>query len=911
MSVWSDLVERVRTVIFRSREERELDEEIAFHLEQEEIKHREAGLSPAEARRRARLDFGGGDRIKEEVRDARGTSWLDQIRQDLVYALRTLRKQPGFALVTIAILGLGIGANTATFTLIDALLLRSLPVSEPDRLVMVGNPARTSSLSEGAPRADLLSYPVFRDVADAARSVSGLYATGRAGRLDLLIADSAGRYPPMPEHPRGRFVSANYFSVLEVPAAAGRTFANDEDRAAGASPVIVISDDYWRRRFGAAPDVVGRSITVNGARLTIVGVTPPGFTGDIVGQPSEIWIPLGMQPVLMPNRAWLTDRNVSWLLLMGRLRPGISFAQAKGELTSLVERSLIEHSTSTDRIRSSLKEDPVRVGEGARGFSYYRRAFAPTLYLLAAAVGLVLLVVCANVANLMLARGAARSREMNVRLSLGAGRLRVIQQLVTEGMVLAVTGGLVGLLIAHWGSALLLRLAGGGSAPLPLVTALDFRVLGFAGGISLVTVLLFGVLPAIRTTRVDLAGALRTTARSIAGSSAPGRISLTKALVLGQVALSMVLLVGTGMVVRSMIRLGAADLGFERERLVIGSIDVARSGYSGPRLDALRRDFLERVGRIPGVQSVSLSENGVFSGTESGNHIAVEGFVARSSEDSAAAYDDVTPAYFTTLGVPVLLGRDFEPRDDEPGSAVAVINRTMAEFYWPKTSPIGRHFTADSTTYEIIGVVPDLKTQEVRQAQDRRFYLLMARIRDQPLAIKIEARARGRTAELVQPIRTALAAADPGVTVLSVEPLTDLVHDSISQDRMAAQVVALFGGLALLLAALGLYGLLAYATVRRTNEFGLRLALGAKASDVGRLVVVEALGLVAAGAIVGIPGAMGLARLFRQQWFGLPAIDWPSVALAVGVLLLAAGLAASIPALRASRIPPLQALRSD
>jgi predicted permease len=911
MSLWSDFVERVRTVIFRSREERELDEEIAFHLEQEEAKHRQAGLSPAEARRRARLDFGGGDRIKEEVRDARGTGSLDRVRQDLVYALRTLRKQPGFALVTMAILALGIGANTATFTLIDALLLRALPVPQPDRLVMVGNPARTNSLSEGAARADLLSYPVFRDVVDGTRSVSGLYATGRTGRLDVLIADSTGRYPSIPEHPRGRFVSGNYFSVLEVPAAAGRTFSPDEDRVAGAAPVVVISDAYWRRRFGAAPDAVGRSITLNGARLTIVGVTPPGFAGDIVGQPSELWIPLGMQPVLMPNRAWLTDRNVSWLLLMGRLRPGVSFAQAGGELRNLVERSLVDHSTSTDRVRSSLKDDPVLVAGGARGFSYYRRAFAPTLYLLAAAVGLVLLVVCANVANLMLARGAARAREMNVRLSLGAGRFRVVQQLVTEGLVLAVIGGFSGLLIAHWGSALLLRLAGGGSAPLPLATALDFRVLGFAAAISLVTVLLFSVLPAIRTTRVDLAGALRTTARSIAGSSGPGRVNLTKALVLGQVALSMVLLVGTGMVVRSMIRLAAADLGFEREPLVIGSIDVARTGYSGPRLDLLRRDLLERVGRIPGVASASLSENGVFSGTESGNHIAVEGFVARTSEDSAAAYDDVTPAYFKTLGVPLLLGRDFDPQDAEPGIAVAVINRAMAEFYFPKTSPIGRHFTSDSTTYEIIGVVPDLKTQDVRQDQSRRCYLMMARVRDQPLAIKIEVRARGATAGLVPPIRAALAAVDPGVTVLSVDPLTDMVRDSISQDRMAAQVVALFGGLALVLAALGLYGLLAYATVRRTNEFGLRLALGAKAGDVGRLVVVEALGLVAGGAIVGIPGAMVLARLFRQQWFGLPAIDWPSVGLAVGSLVLAGGLAAAIPAFRAARIPPLQALQSD
>lgn len=911
MSFFTDWTERLRSLVFRARDERELEEEVAFHLEMEAAELQREGLSPEEARRRARLDFGGPAQIQEEVRDARGTRLWDEVRQDVRYALRSLAQHRGFTAVAVIILGLGIGANTATFTLVNALLLRRLPVSEPARLVTIGDPGRTGSLVEGTPAIDIYSYPVYDEVRRATHTLSGVYATGRTSQLDLRVGGGeAGPAQGEVDHPRGRFVSGNFFSVLGVPAWLGRTFTEAEDRSPGSGPVVVLSQAYWQRRFGADPKAVGRVVTVNGAPLTVIGVTPPGFTGDLVGQPRDLWIPVTMQPVVMANRDWLPDRSTSWLLLMGRLAPGATLAQARGELRELVTRSLVDHASPSDLdpIRRALTQDGVKVGEGALGFSYYRRLLAPTLALLMAAVALVLLVVAANVANLMLARGAARTREMSIRLSLGAARRRVVQQLLTESLLLGLAGGGLGLVIARLGSGVLARLAGRGQ-PLPLAMPIDGRVLAFTAGLAVLTVLLFGIVPALRTTQVEIAGTLRASARSLTGGG--GRLRLNRLLVVAQVALSTLLLVGTGMIVRSLTRLAGADLGLDRDRLVVADVDAVPAGYQGARLAPLRRDLADRVARVGGVERVTFSENGLFSGTESGTTIEVPGFPSTDPDALSVPYDDVGPGYFRALGARLVRGRDFEAQDDETGGRVAVVNQSMAAFYFRDQDPMGRSFTMDSVTYQIVGVVADIKGQQVRGAAERRVYVPMAQVKTPPGRIRFEIRTAGDPAALLEPVRRAIRAADPDLVVASVAPLGDLVGESLSQDRLATQVITSFGALALFLAGLGLYGVMAYATVRRSSEFGLRMALGAQRGDVSRLVVREALGLVAGGAALGVPAALAAARVFRSQWFGIGEVDPPAIGLALAALLVSGLAAAYLPAHRASRVAPLEAIRAE
>jgi predicted permease len=907
------------------RVERDVDAELEFHLAMRARRLVDAGLDPAAARARALDQFGDLGAVRAEVltidrereRAMRRTIRLEDLRQDAAYAVRSLRHRKGFVATLLAILALGIGANAATFALVDALLLRALPVPHPEQLVTVGDPTRTGSLSEGSPRTDLLSYPLYVDVRDGVRAFRGVYASGRAGRLDAFIDRAPGggvAAGAEPEHPRGRFVSGSYWSVLQVPAFLGRTFTAEEDRVAGGAPVAVISHAYWTRRFGGDRSAVGREITVNGVGLTIVGVAPPRFS-DIVGQPIELWIPITMQPALMPERPWLESRTTSWILLMGRLAPGVTLARARSEVEAVMTRSIRAHATGDQLagLAGELRRHPIRVEPGARGFSYYRQAYAPALLTLSVAVGLVLLVVCANVANLLLARATARGREMSVRLAIGAGRRRLLQQLLVESLVLALAGGALGMLVAWRGSGALLRLASAGPSAIPLDVRLDGRVLAYTAAVAVATALLFGLAPALHATRVDLAGVLRSNARAVTGGGRAGRFALGKLLVVAQVALSLLLLVGTGMLVRSMRRVDTVDLGLARDRLLIAEVDAARSGVPGEQRPALMREIVERVSQVPGVVAASYSENGIFSGTESATTLAVEGFTARAEEDTVVKYDDVGPGYFRTIGARLLRGRDFEERDGELAPRVAVVNETMARFYFANGDALGRHLHVDSATYEIVGVVADVRGQGVREKPDRRLYIALPQLppATRPGVVKMEIRTAGDPARAVQAVRRALLGARASLVVLRVDPLEALVRDDVSQDRMVARVVAFFGALALGLASLGLYGVMAYATLRRTGEFGLRLALGARAGDVSRLVLRDALVLVAGGVVLGLPAALAGASVLRSQLFGVDVIDAPSIALAVAALTAAAALAAYLPAARAARVAPLEALRAE
>ena len=903
------------------RVERDVDTELAFHLEMRVRRLVERGMSPDAARAQALRQFGDWDSVRAEMLDidhqqektVKRANYLAELRQDVVYALRAVRTNLGFALVIVLSLAIGIGANTAIFTLIDALLLRPLPVPNADELVVIGDAARANSASEGSLRADLFSYPTYAALRGDTRFFTGLAATGRSGLLDVAIGDSGssagGRTGG--EHPRGRLVSGNYFAVLGVPTLLGRPLTVDDDRVANGSPVAVLSYAYWQRRFGGDRSVIGRAITINRTPITIIGVAAPGFTGEVVGRMTDIWMPLTMQPALA-SLDWLTPPSRSWLLFFGRRRPDVTLEQVQAAYPTLVRQAIIGTAPGADGADNVAKDD-VAVTSGARGISGLRQVYAEPLATLMGAVGLVLLVVCANIANLLLARGAARARELGVRMALGAGRGRLVRQLLTENLILAALGGATGLLIAVWGSRVLLRMADGGPGAVPLDARLDTRVLVFTVLVTAVTAVLFALIPALRATRVELAATLRSGSRGVTGGllGGPGRIGVGKLLVIFQVALSLTLLVGTSMLVRSTKALSNVDPGLARDRLLIATVDLAPARTDSAHRVQLSHALLERVRRIPGVMAASFSENGIFSGTESFTTLNVEGFEARTAADSGARYDRVGPGYFTAIGAKLIAGRDFAESDNDHAPYVAVMNETMAKAYFGNGSALGRRVRVDSATYEVVGVIGDTKDHELRSTPYRRLYLPAYQAGDLPTEIKLELLTSGDPAALVATVRREILAVNSTVTVSDNTPLTSLIRYSITQDLLVAKVASFFGALALALAALGLYGVMMYATLRRTSEFGLRMALGADAGRVRRMVLGEAMMLVIAGTVVGIPLAVAATRLLRSQLFGVGVFDPASITVALMVLALSAAGAGSLPARRAARVGPMEALRTD
>src|SRR5690348_6108053 len=615
-------MKRALRIIFRRGQIADaVDDEIAFHLEMRTRRLIAFGMQPEAARREALRQFGDLETVRQDCvtydeereRTMKRRNLWDELRQDAAYALRTLGRNRGFTLVVVLTLALGIGANTAIFTLVNALLLRPLDVAHPERLVAIGDPARTSSLSQGGSRFDLLSYPLYQEVRARTPTFDGVLASGMADRVDVSIDGHDV------EHPRGRFVSGNYFAVLGLPAALGRTFGDDEDRAIGASPVVVISYDYWTRRFAGNREAVGKKILIDDVPMTVIGVAREGYHGEIVGVANDVWLPLTMQPVLMPHQRYLEDWTTSWLLLLGRLKPQATLEQARAAVTTIERQAIQDHvrafvHQSPADIIASAKKDPVFIESGMQGFSRLRFTFATPLLTLMAGVGLLLLIVCANVANLLLARAIARGREIGVRLALGAGRGRLVRQLMTENLLLALAGAAGGLLLAHWGSELLVKLAAN-SARSALDLQLDWPVLAFTLALSLAAVVLFGLAPALRAARVDLAASMRASTRSLTGGLGAGagrRLSAAKLLIVGQVALSVVLLTGAALLVRSLQSLESRPTGLDRDHLLIADLGVGSRGYDAARRNQVVEELASRFHEIPGVIGVSYSENGIF-----------------------------------------------------------------------------------------------------------------------------------------------------------------------------------------------------------------------------------------------------------------------------------------------------------
>lgn len=913
---------RVFRMPFGKHVEREIDDELAFHLEMRTQRLIASGLSLDAARREALRQFGDVGTVREDCvvmdhqreRAMRRSFFTGQLRQDIIYAFRTLRRNLGFASVIVFALAVGIGANTAIFTLINAVMLRELPVADPASLVAVGDPTRVNGMQTGGPGTDVLSYPLYKDVRSGNRVFTDVLASGRTGRLDVRIDGGTEL-----EHPRGRFVSGNYFDVLGVRPALGRTFDASGDAVEGSSRLVVISDGYWTRRFKNERSVIGRDVVIQGVRFTIAGVMPPWFTGEIVGSSPDVWIPISMQAAMHPNARALDDRHTSWLLLLGRLKPGATIEQAAQDIPALMRRHILANAVGQVATSFAAHTPKYYVTDGSRGFSRVRQTFHAPLVTLMIGVGLLLCIICANVANLLLARSIARGREMAVRLALGADRSRLVRQLLTESLVLAAIGASTGLLVASWGSRGLLMLAGDSTQAVPVNPHMDFWVLGFTLGVSFLAVVLFGLVPALRASRVDLASTMRAGAPSLAGAALGHRgqrAPLGRLLIAAQVALSIVLLVGAGMLVRSLRSLESVDVGLDRDHLLIVDVDETSRGYTGARRGQLAHTLRDRIGALPGVAGVTFSENGIFSGTESRTTLQVPGFVVRAADDSSVNYDQIGPAYAKTIGGRLIQGRDFTTADEAQSIRALIVNEAFARFYFPNQSALGKFVRFDSLNLEIVGVMADVRDHQLSEEQERRVYVPFVHRGTgdsfgQPGSLRMVVRTSGDPAALVQRVRAEILAVDASLPIDSVEPLPVLMQASIRAQKLVAQLATGFGSLALLLAAIGLYGVMTYAITRRTGEIGLRIALGADQTAVLRMVLVDALRLVGIGAVVGLPMAVFATQLLKTQLHGVEPIDPVSIGAAVIVLVSTALVATLVPAIKAARVSPIVALRTD
>jgi len=909
VGAWHKVIAWADANLRRSRMESEMDAEMRFHLEAYAEDLVRGGMGKAEALRQARLEFGGIEQAKEECRNARGVTLVENFVHDVRFGARMLRKNPGITVVAALTLALGIGANAAIFTVINAVLLRPLAVEHPEQLVAVGDPTRVHAWSNGTPRTASFSYPLYREVRDQNEVFSSLLATSRLDNARIVIDKGA-------EDLQGRVVSENYFETLGLGALIGRTFTGADGGVPGKDPVAVISYGYWQKRFAGNTAVLETTVRLNGCPMTIIGVTGPKFQGEIAEDQPDIWVPMMMEPQLMSQRPYLENANISALLLVGRLKPGVTIGQAKANLDGLVKRALtgpLDAKLSADDREAvkNIKVD-VQVSEGRRGLSHMRAEFGQPLWLLMGMVGLVLLVACINVANLMLARSAARRKEMAVRLALGAGAGRVIRQLLTESLLLATLGGVLGLLAAKWGAAALVRMAEAGSGVRNRLE-LDWRVLGFTAAVCLAVAMLFGLGPALRLVGVKVGAALGEGTRDSGSRMKPQ----TGRLLLGaQIAAGVFVLMGAGLLVRSLWKLQAADLGYSRDQLLLVRVDLGASGYKGGAIHGATQELLERFAALPGVKGATASTNGLYSGSESADVIMVDGALpAKGDKDSAD--DEIGPNYFSTIGVPMVMGREIKQEDFSRRARVAVVNEMFAKNYFGERNPLGHTVAIQDSEhpktppYEIIGVAKDVRDHNVRKPARRRMYApLSAGGFDETGAINFEIRTENPGA-LLDTVRKTVKGLNPEMILEDPETASDLVGETLGSQVMAARLSALFGGLVLLLVCVGLYGSMAYNVAMRTKEIGLRMALGIPRAAVLWMVAREAWLVLAMGALVGVPLGIAGSRVFQAMLFEVGGGDPVSIGWAM-LLLVGVCLAAAIaPARRAMRVEPMVALRYE
>jgi len=889
---------RIRSLLGPRRTERELDDELGFHFEQQVAENLAAGMPRAEAERAARRLFGSIAHVEDECRDARGLRLLFDAVHDLRYAGRTFRRSPGFAVAAVLTLALGIGANTTVFSIADAVLLKMLPVPEPQRLVQILRPdVMTSEYS------DTFSFVEYREMQQDLNPLAELAAERPPFAAQVAINGGP------PESVRRSAVSGNYFQMLGVPPVMGRTLDPSFDNEAGRHPQAVISYGFWTRRFNRDRTVIGRSIRIGGAPFEIVGVAGAGFSGMQVGAMADVWIPLAMEPVPL-----LRARGAAMMRLFGRLHPGVSAGQALAPLQVSFHRSQMESLRRAPpgtpaRVFDRVAQMKLKIEPAGRGVSPLRARYGQPIAIVFAVVAGVLLLACGNVANLLLARASARQREMAVRVSLGAGRSRLVRQLLTESLLLAGAAGAAGLAAAQWTVPVLVSMLAPADSPVQLAAGLDLRVLAFTAGISLLTVLAFGVSPALRVSKVDVHGALKSGGRlRSAAMVRDGRLLLAL-----QMAVSLMLLLVSSLLVRTLINLHGVDAGFDRQNLMTAYLQY-RGAEKGDRLRPIWDEMLRRVSSIPRVESASVSIGGPFGG-------AMGIFALRTvsgTPDMAGNWlTPISANYFATLGTRVVVGRDFEPRDFATGAPrVAILNQAAARRHFGDRSPLGQRVSdfekSPPQWMEVVGVAPDMKFDSLRTATPPIVYTpyTQGTGAGSPF-LSLEVRARRDSGSLGPVLRREVAAANPQIAVADVKPLTETIDNTLIRERLLARVGSFFGALALLLAAIGLYGTVTYSVARRTQEIGVRIALGARSEQVLRMVLGEALRTVAVGALIGIVGGVFAARLIASLLFGVQPHDAGTMASATLLLGVTACSAAFVPAARACRTDAVDALRSE
>jgi predicted permease len=893
--------------------EAELDEELRAHFEHQIEKHVQSGLTREEAVRRARLEFGGLEQVKEECRDARGVNLVETLIQDVRYGLRMLAKNPGFTAVAVLTLALGIGANTAIFTLVNAVMFKSLPVANPQELYRVGNDDNCCVIGGFQGNWGIYSYSLYRQFRDHTPEFSQM-AAFQGGLGDLSVR--RGGASQMAEAYVGEFVSGNYFAMLGVSASAGRLIAPADDRP-GAPPVAVMSYRGWQQHFGSDPSVIGATFIINTMPFTVAGIAPPGFFGDTLRpDPPDFWLSLSSEPALNGQNSLLNHADMHWLYIIGRLKPGAQPASVQSELTAEVQHWQGAQPDVTAQNRSELSKQHVVLAPGGGGVALLQADSATGLRLLMATSGLVLLIACANIASLMLARGAARRTETAIRTALGAPRRRLIRQMLTESVLLALLGGAAGLIVAWSGARAILQIAFRGARNVPISPNPSWPVLGFAFAVSLLTGIVFGVAPAWVASRCDPAEALRGAGRSTHDRSSLPR----KSLVVLQVALSEVLLIGAALLTQTLRNLENQKFGFETQGRIVARVDPALAGYKPEQLHAFYQQLRQRLTQIPGVRSAAYSLYSPMQGTNWATDIHIEG--RPSDEQDNASFDRVSPRYFETIGTRLWRGRVITEEDTPTSPQVAVINQTFARKYLPNQDPIGKHFGfLKPSEYEIVGVVEDAKYMDARKPAYPTFFLpFLQTAKDPKLSWlepssqymgAIELRMAGRPENLNAEVRRTLADIDPNLSVLDMKSLSEQVAQNFNQDRLVARLTELFGALALILACVGLYGVTAYSVARRTNEIGIRMALGADRKSVLALVLRGALGLIVLGLAIGIPAALAGGRVLASLLYGVKGWDPLTLGLAAVALALCALVAAFVPARRGTKVDPIVALRYE
>jgi macrolide transport system ATP-binding/permease protein len=882
-----ELLQRLAAFFRRRSLEGDMDKELRSHLEMAVEWNLRKGMTAEDARREALRGFGGLEQTKENCRDQRGLPMIETLLQDLRFGLRTLRQNPGFSLLAILCLTLGIGANAAVFSWIEGILFRPYPaVSHQERLVAVGGTSR------GEPEGNPLSWPDFQDLQRSCTLCETLFVSKITGTT-LSIGDRA-------ERTTGSIVSANYFDAIGVHPMLGRGFLPSEDTGQSAHPVAVISYQLWKGRFQRDPQIIGKTQRLNGVVHTIIGVAPEGFYGTFVGWGMNFWVPASMEDIFESGGYKLEDRGARWIESYARLRPGVTSQQAQQEFAAISVRLEAEYPT-TNR------------GRAFRLWPLWQTPFnnagtlLPTLEIMMAVAIFVLLIACANVGNLLLVRSFARRHEMSVRLAVGAGRARLWRQLLTEGFVLSVFGATGGLLTAYWCRHLLVLLfPARGGVQMYLPGELDWRVLALSAGACLLTTVLLGVIPAMQTSKIDLASSLKIEASGVVGGC--GRAWVRSALVLVQVSLSFILLVGAGLLMQSLLKIRTASPGFTTRGVQFTAVDLVSAGYDLVRAQTFQDALLERVKALAGVESAAFARMTPLTYVSSSEApIAVDGYEPPPDESPTVEYNEVGPDYFVTMGMPLVAGREFSRADDEKAAPVAVVNETMASRYWKGQSPLGRRLQMKGRSLQVVGVAKDSKYSSVRENPKPFFFVPLRQnsLRGSGLHIRTPLAPDVMGAAIAREVR----ALDANLATYEIITMQEQLDRSTSSQMVAVTLVGVLGGLALLLAAIGLYGVMSYAVSQSTRELGLRMALGASASNLLRVVMSRGLALTGAGVLLGAATALLLTRLLGNLLYKVSPRDPIAFGSALALMTVVSVAACLLPAWRAMRTDPARVLR--